>query len=271
MSEELELAMPEKSRQLTQHQAQDPEGLLRYAIERGANVETIERLMNVRRELKAEQAKAEFDSSMAKFQAESPIILKNKNVTSMSGDKLYSYAPLEQIIAQVKSLLQKHGFSYTLDTDVESKDGWVIAKCRVVHSAGHSETSIAKFPLGAGTKAMSTTQIYAAALTFASRRVFCNAFGLVPAGEDIDGITGRVKPTGPSTLASEPNLKDFAKELWDALKTVRGPEKNWTTANRWMWNELVLDDAEAAPNLTPDRFRAVTAKAKAKIEELSKK
>jgi len=44
-----------------------------------------------------------------------------------------------------------------------------------------------KLPLGTRTSIMSDTQQYAAALTFANRRVLANAYGLVFAGEDKDG------------------------------------------------------------------------------------
>jgi len=249
----------------------DPESILRYAIDKGADVSVIERMMAIRRELQQEQAKAAFDSALAAFQAECPVISKQKEVPDRSGKTAYKYAPFEDIIAQVKHLLHKHGFSYALDTDTESKDGWVIAKCQVTHQGGHTDVKTAKLPLGTKTPVMSDTQVYAAALTFASRRVFCNAFGIVTAGEDMDGRIGKVKPAGPSTLAPDrTELKALAGELWAALATVRGADKNWKAANQWLWDEAVIGDQEEAPNLTPARFKEVTAKAKEKLHELHK-
>lgn len=247
--------------------ADDPQGLLRFAIERQANVETIERLMSVRRELRAEQAKEAFDRAMAAFQAECPVIDRPKSVSTNSGQKAYSYAPFEHIIAMVKPCLLKHGFSYTLDTDTESAQGWVIAKCHVTHSAGHVMTSTAKFPLGTKTGIMSDTQVYASALTFASRRVFCNAFGIVTSGEDLNGATGKEKPAGPSSFAAEPTVKEYASQLWAALASVRGPAKNWDKANQWLWDEQVIDDTERAPNFTAERFKAVIQKASEKLHK----
>lgn len=242
----------------------DPEELLRFAVEKGADVGTIERLMTVRRELNAEKAKAAYDAAMAAFQAECPVILKTKAVKTGS-ETLYAYSPFEQIVAQIKELLQKHGFSFRLDTDVESKDGWVIAMCRVVHSAGHTETSTAKFPLGTGTRAMSTTQVFAAALTFASRRVFCNAFGIIPAAEDFDGATGRPKPPGPSTKTPrDASVKELARELWAALGDVCKGDKDWQRANQWLVDECILTPDEQAPDLSPERFRQVVATVKTK-------
>ena len=248
----------------------DIESLLRFAVEKGASVETIERMMAVRRELRAERAKESFDTAMAALQAEMPVVGRNVGVQADANGKFaYKYAPFEAVIEVVKPYLQKHGFSFTLDTDTASEQGWVIAKCRVTHAGGHSETSSAKFPLGAGTRLMSTTQVYAAALTFASRRVFQNAFGIVTSGEDQNGATSKAKPPGPSSIAPEnTSLKDLTRELWELLAPVRGPEKKWDTANQWLWREEILDGAipEAAPHFCAARFREVITAAKSKLQ-----
>ena len=56
----------------------DAEALIAKAIDKKVPVETMERLLMMRRELKAEWAKAEFDKALAAFQAECPIIKKNE-------------------------------------------------------------------------------------------------------------------------------------------------------------------------------------------------
>lgn len=233
--------------------------LLQYAVDKGVSSETMKDLMSIRRELNAEQAKEAFDSALAAFQAECPVVTKTVGVPDRSGRTAYKYAPFEAIIATVKPFLQKHGFSYVLDTDTASMDGWVIAKCHITHSAGHSTVSTAKFPLGTKTGIMSDTQVYASALTFASRRVFSNAFGIVVAGEDLNGQTDKEKPQGPSTLAAEPSVQDLAKELWKLLEPVRGTEKNWIKVNEYLWRQEILDAAadENAPQLSAKRFKEV--------------
>lgn len=257
----------------------DIESLFRYAIEKGGGVDAMNTLMAVRRELNAEKAKRLFDDAMAAFQAECPVITKTKGVSTTSGELAYKYTPFEEIIAAVKPLLQKHGFSYSLDTDTTSQDGWVIATCKVTHKGneevgGHCETSRSKFPLGGGTRMMSATQIYAATLTFASRRVFCNVFGIVTSGEDADGGGAKEKGKGPSSLrADSPNLEALRKELWNALEPVRGdkpgaPAKDWKAANDWLWKEEILDPAnpdDVAPKFSAEKFRIVIEKVKAKL------
>ena len=244
----------------------DIESLVRYGIEKNINPETMKAMMDTRRELKQEKAKALFDEAFANFQSECPVITKTVGVPDRTGKVAYKYAPFENIVAVVKPYLQKHGFSYSLDTDTESAAGWVIARCVIKHNGGHSEPSTAKFPLGTKTGIMSDTQVYASALTFASRRVFCNALGLVVAGEDQNGITAKEKPAGPSTLAAEPSVKDLATELWKLLKNVRGDKPTWDRSNEYLWREEILDAAadENAPNLSAKRFVEVIAAVKSK-------
>lgn len=244
------------------------ESIFQLAIERQGTAEVLERLMGIRRELNAEASKKAFDEAMAAFQAECPPVVKTKSVSTNAHTKAYSYAPLEAVIAAVKPYLEKHGFSFAFDTDTSSQPGWVIAKCDVTHCGGHSISKAAKFPLGTKTGIMSETQVYAAALTFATRRVFQNAFGIVCEGEDVNGQVERVKPAGPSTMASEPTVKEYAAELWALLKPIRGSERNWDEANQWLWLEEITDGAipETAPNLTAKRFKEVIALAKERLQ-----
>ena len=163
---------------------QDAEALIALAIEKNVPVETMERLLVMRRELKAEYAKEQFDNAMAKFQAKCPTIRKTKEVKTRAGVVAYRYAPLESIVEQVKELLKTHGFSYAVQT--ETLDGSVKATCIVKHRFGHSESSSIAVPLGNKTDIMSQTQVVAAALTFAKRYAFCNVFGILTGDEDTD-------------------------------------------------------------------------------------
>jgi hypothetical protein len=244
------------------------EALLAKAVDSKAAVEVLERLQTLRKELRAEQAEEAFNEALSQFQAECPQIEKQKGVKDRSGTVAYKYAPLEAIEAQIRPLLRKHGFSHTFDTDTASAAGWVIARCIVTHKAGHRRESVAKFPLGNKTPIMSDTQVYAAALTFANRRALCNAYGLVIAGEDIDGQTGKLKPAGPSSrAAADQTTKPLATELWNLLTgqgECKAGEPNWQSRNQWLWAREILDPAvpETAPHLSVERFCAVVAKVK---------
>jgi len=161
------------------------EALISKAIEQGTPVDTMERILAMRRELKAEFAKESFDKAMAKFQSECPVIKKTKEVKTKAGIVAYRYAPIDSIVDQVKEPLQANGFSYS--TNMVMLDSGVKVSVRVTHSAGHSETTEMTVPLGNKTDIMSASQVVAAAQTFAKRYAFCNAFGILTGDEDNDG------------------------------------------------------------------------------------
>lgn len=191
--------------------AASPEALIAQAIDRGVPVETMERLLAMRRELRAERAKGAYDIAMAAFQAECPQIKKTGVVKDYSGNVLYRYAPLETIVDQVKEPLRKHGFSYS--TKMDLKENGVLVTVRATHTGGHSEEYSMEVPFGNKTKAMSDTQLTAAAQTFAKRYAFCNAFGILTAADDTDGHiappAGNIPPSPqppahPATMPMSP-------------------------------------------------------------------
>lgn len=155
------------------------------AIDQRVDVDKMERLLAMQREIMKLQAEAAFRAAMAAFQNECPIIGKTKIVKNASGEVLYKYAPVENIIAQVKPLLLKHGFSYQIDT--EYPPNLVRAICIVRHIAGHSERSSVDLPLITKTGIMSAPQVVSGTITFGTRRAFCNAFGIMTGDEDNDG------------------------------------------------------------------------------------
>lgn len=163
---------------------QSAEALISQAISQNVPVETMERLLAMRRELKAERAKEEYDRAMAAFQADCPTIKKTREVKTDSGKVAYRYAPIESIVFQVKEALKTHGFSYT--TGMELKEAGVLVTVKVTHQAGHSEQTSMEVPFGSKTNIMSQSQVAAAATTFAKRYAFCNAFGILTGDEDND-------------------------------------------------------------------------------------
>lgn len=159
---------------------------------RSGNIEVMERVMAIRRELKAEAAREAFFDAFAEFQSECPIIKKTKWVKSSTGANLYAYAPLEQIIKQAGPFISKHGFSYTIKPSIEAGDdahplGRIVANCRVQHSAGHAEESVFMIDVREATNFTNSAQQAGVALTYAKRYALCAAFGIVTAEDDTDG------------------------------------------------------------------------------------
>lgn len=202
-------------------QRKSVDNMIMQAVKEKVNPETMERFLIMRKELKAEFAKEQFDQSMANFQMECPEIKKTKQVKNRAGALLYSYAPLDEIVKQSKESISKNGLSYTIKTETredEKKGTMVKSICIAKHIAGHSEESSMEVPLGAKTDIMSNSQVIAAAATFSKRYAFCNAFGIMTGDED-----------------KEENLKDAdSGDVEEAIKkisqctTIEVLKKTWS-------------------------------------------
>lgn len=229
--------------------------LIQQAIEKGLPVETMERLLAMRKDLIAERAKEAFDTAMAKFQAECPVIKKTKEGgKTKSGTVVYHFAPLDEIIKQTKELIGKHGFSYAIKVKTTPTD--VTVDCIVKHEMGHSETSTMQVPLGQKTDVMSMPQVVASATTFATRYAFRNAFGIITGDTDNDAenmnkqppkvttppatpakaATIDVKPTAQVVPPAKPKLReDLNKAIhasWNDLATISGWNTEEATGKR---------------------------------------
>lgn len=225
----------------------EPQDLLALAVRQGASVDTLERLMVVRKELQAEQAKKAFDAAMSAFQAEVPIIVRSR----AGHENRYNYAPLEKIVGMVTPIMAKHGFSHKEDGVVT--EGWVEAIVVVTHRDGHSTTT--RFKVPAESKAgMSPQQKYGAAMTYATRYAFCAAFGIRTADSDTD-----CSPEADESTTS------LLSKLWEILKPVRGEANNWKQAKQWLVDECLIDPDCILKELEPAALRAVTGKVVAKL------
>jgi hypothetical protein len=203
------------------------EALIAQAIDKNVPVETMEKLLAMRRELRQEDAKEKFNKAMAQFQAKCPTIGKTKKVMEKDNVHVrYQYAPLDSIVEQVKGALSDCGLSYSID--VEQDDKYLGVICRVTHEAGHSEISSFKVPIGSEGY-MSDVQKYGARLTFAKRYAFCNAFGILTGDEDTDAVgedAGKKVVSKPVTQPAAPikqiMMTEFQKKKITALLTEKG-------------------------------------------------
>lgn len=200
------------------------ETLISQAIAKGTPVETLERLLAMRKELRAEQAKDAFDKAMAAFQFECPVIVKTKAVKTKSGVVAYKFAPIDSIITQAKPFIQKHGFSYSSNMEIvkNGEETQIKVKIKVTHAAGHSELTEMTVPLGNKTDIMSQTQVVAAAQTFAKRYAFVNAFGILTSDEDNENLLKdkEEKQSLPKDAVTKINKAKTHEELVAICKTL---------------------------------------------------
>lgn len=151
--------------------------------------ERLEKFIDLKFKIEAEQAKQAFQNAMANFQGECPIIKKSKKVkfTGKSGNTTaYNYAPLDEMVYIIKPIMQKHGLSFSFNIK-RCEDGSINELITTIrHSRGHSENYSHWFnPLHDNSR-MNQSQRIKSALSFAKRAGLENALGIVTAEEDDD-------------------------------------------------------------------------------------
>jgi hypothetical protein len=206
----------------------DPQALLLRAVEQNVSIDTLERLLALRATLRAEAAEAAFFAALAAFQGECPTIPKTKSAGQ--GGFSYKYAPLDQIVATVGPLLQRHGLSYTVDTVIEDTN--LVAICTIHHVAGHSLASTFRVPIDKAAR-MNDTQKVGSASTYAKRYAFTNGLGILTGDEDTDAQ--QPKRPLPShalrTNAEQGKAIEAAKRVdTDPLARTRRPRR-WRSSS----------------------------------------
>lgn len=159
--------------------------MLRFAIERGVDAETIERLVLLKERMDDRAASREFAQAKAAFQRECPVIAKTREGARAErgrGAVLYNYAPLEEIVGTVGPLLQRHGFTYRWDSTTTGNVLTCIFKLR--HEGGHEEHASFTCPATSASPAMSEQQKHAGALRFAMRYSMIQGLALVTVDDD---------------------------------------------------------------------------------------
>ena len=112
--------------------------LFKKAIEKDASIETFERLMRIRQEVKEEIAKENFCLELSKLQEEIPPIPTDCEVKDGKGNIRYRYASLKKIMEVMQPLLSKHGFSISFETEKTEK-GEIWGVPEVLISGNHKK------------------------------------------------------------------------------------------------------------------------------------
>ena len=164
----------------------------RLARDPSVDVEKLERLIAMQERIMAHQSKAAFDSAFADMQGEIPAIVERARTNNGT------YAPLEDIVAGVRPVLQRHGFSLSHETQ------WPDAKTvRVIgiltHRDGHEKRT--EFLSGADASGnKNAIQGLGSAIAYGRRYTTKDLLCIVTKDEDDDGDkAGRTKdaPVAP--------------------------------------------------------------------------
>lgn len=176
-----------------------PADLLRYALDSGADLDRLEKLMELQERDNANKARMAFVAAMAEFKKNAPTILKDKDV-SFKGTS-YSHATLGAICEVVIEALARCGISHDWDTQ-QPASGMIIVSCSLTHVMGHSKsTTMEAPPDNSGSK--NVIQQIASTVTYLQRYTLLGACGLATKDMDDDGRGGAQEPV-PAAVAVVP-------------------------------------------------------------------
>lgn len=117
-----------------------PGDLLRYALESGADLDRLERLMDMQMKWEANEARKAYHDAMTEFKKNPPTIYKDKHVEFRTdkGVTAYDHATLGNVVEKVVAALAEHGFSHRWMPH-RSEGGMISVTCVITHKLGHSE------------------------------------------------------------------------------------------------------------------------------------
>lgn len=219
MSKQMAVVEPDlRVAPVVQQQAVTPMTMLQMAVQQGADLDKLQKLMDLQERWEKNEARKAFTEALGAFKANPPELTKNKQVgfDTSKGRTEYRHATLDEVSLKIGQALSTHGLSHRWD--VKQTDGRVVVTCFITHRMGHSESvTMEGSPDTSGTK--NSIQAIASTVTYLQRYTLLSATGMAVKDQDDDGRGGaRGMPDQMYT--------DFVSAI-DALADKAGGEKLW--------------------------------------------
>jgi hypothetical protein len=212
----------------------------RLARDPSVDVEKLQRLIDMQKDVMAVNARAAFNAAYSRMQPQMPAITE-KGEIAVKGVVRSRYAKLEDIQAAVKPILAQFGFAIRHRT--EWPDG---GKIRIVgiltHEQGHSEESVFEAPMDRS-EYRTDIQSQGSTVSYGRRYTTIDLLNIETRGKDDDGSTsGRPQPPDgyDDWMDNMAAVADEGAAKFDAAWAKSNAEyKNFTvTHNKAKWAEL---------------------------------
>ncbi len=161
--------------------------LLELAVQQGADLDKLERLMDLKQRHDADVARAAYNVAFAAFKAEAVKIVRNRKVTD-GPLKGKSYAELHAVVNAITPALSKHGLSMSWRITKDERD-WLEVTCTLKHEAGHIDAVSMGGPPDTG-GAKNAIQARASTVSYLERYTAKAITGLSEQDDDDDGQGG---------------------------------------------------------------------------------
>jgi hypothetical protein len=181
----------------------------RVAIDPGAGVEKLERMVAMYERLKAKEAELAYNAAKGRILKKLARIkiVKNRSVLyeiergkpQKGTYEAFKYAPLEEIDKHLRPLLAEEDMDLSY-SDEPSEGGGILVRGRLKHlPGGHYEDSFMRAPLDT-TGGKTEVQAVGSTNSFLRRYVACNIFNIVIVGDDDDGTGGTIDAVQIKTI-----------------------------------------------------------------------
>lgn len=169
--------------------ATTPLEVLTRAVSQGADVQTLERLMDLQERWESSNAKKAFAMALRQARSRLPDIVKDETC-HMGGGKGYKYESLPTLQKQIDPVLDSFGMSYRFESRT-LPNGHIEVTCYLMHDDGHTESATLSGPPDAGPGRNAVKAIGSTA-TYLMRYTLKLVLGIA-AGADDDGSGGGTK------------------------------------------------------------------------------
>lgn len=194
--------------------AQSPAALMLAAIDKGADLDKLEKFMALQTQWEQREAEKAYNEAFAAFKADAIRIIKGAEVMAgpLAGRR---YAALSDVVQALTPGLSRHGLSASWAITKDDRD-WIEVTCTLKHINGHSESVSMGGPPDSG-GAKNPLQARASTKTYLERYTLKAICGVAEADDDTDGNVEKKPPREiPPELLQK--ARDASMNGWDSLR-----------------------------------------------------
>lgn len=185
------------------------------------DVQKLRALLDMQREVRAENAQALFSEAMFRVQAKLKPMMRSRTVKLVKDGRdlgSYNFLPAEDIDDILRPLLEENGLWEVFTTEPRSDGAGLVGFLEVTHLAGHSRKVSMPLPLDTGA-GRNNLQAYGSTTSYLRRYLREMMFSIIRKGADDDG-----KRAGEKFIT-----KEQADELRTMAKEAGRPEGTFLT------------------------------------------
>lgn len=203
----------------------------RVAMNPEADMDKLERLLDMQERVLDREAEAEYNSAMSALQSELPAV--NKSADGHNS----KYAKFETINEAIRPHLAKHGFSISFRSNFP--DGQLEVTGIIAHKSGHREETTMRLPFDkSGSK--NDVQAIGSSVSYGKRYVLCMLLNISTPDDD-DGISAVVSPEQTINDLLAGASEDLRKKFFEksGVKSAdKIEQKRMAGAISWLRTEL---------------------------------